>query len=78
MLKVYFEKPSPDIRIWVFIFIKIKEVLTLATLNKNKAVATAPKEDKNVMLNHEGGVVHKLNPLEVLFSKIQGSRDVCN
>lgn len=45
----------------------------MATLNKNKAVATAPKEDKNVMLNHEGGVVHKLNPLEVLFSKIQGS-----
>lgn len=45
----------------------------MATLNKNKAVATAPKEDENVMLNHEGGVVHKLNPLEVLFSKIQGS-----
>lgn len=45
----------------------------MATLNKNRNTAVTPAKDENTMLNHEGGTVHKLNALEVLFSKIQGS-----
>ena len=45
----------------------------MASLNKNRNTASVPAKDEKTMLNHEGGVVHSLNALEILFSKIQGS-----
>lgn len=45
----------------------------MANMNKNRMNNNLPKEDKNTKLNHEGAVVHKLNGLEELFSRVQGS-----
>lgn len=45
----------------------------MANLNKNRVNNNIPKADKNTTLNHEGAVVHKLNDLEELFSRVQGS-----
>lgn len=43
----------------------------MATFNTSRN--PAPAKDTKTMLNHEGGVVHKLNSLEELFSMTQGS-----
>lgn len=45
----------------------------MANLNKNRVNNNFPKADRNTTLNHEGAVVHKLNELEELFSRVQGS-----
>ena len=45
----------------------------MANLNKNRVNNNTPKADKNTTLNHEGAVVHKLNELEELFSRVQGT-----
>ena len=43
----------------------------MATMN-NKRGSVNMKADTRKTVNHEGSVVHKLNTLETLFSKVLG------
>lgn len=45
----------------------------MANLNKNRIKNSMPAKDTNTTLNHEGAVVHKLNLLEELYSRVTGS-----
>lgn len=45
----------------------------MARMNNTKSQGKALTKDTNTTRNHEGAVVHKLNSLEILFSKVLGS-----
>jgi len=45
----------------------------MANMNHTNRKMNTLRPDKNTMLNHEGAVVHKLNKLEELFSRANGS-----
>ena len=45
----------------------------MARMNNTKSQGKALTKDTNTTQNHEGAVVHKLNSLEILFSKVLGS-----
>lgn len=45
----------------------------MANLNRNRMSNNMPAKDSNTTLNHEGAVVHKLNLLEELYSRVVGS-----
>ena len=45
----------------------------MARMNNTKSQGKALTKDTNTTRNHEGAVVHKLNSLETLFSKVLGS-----
>jgi hypothetical protein len=51
---------------------KLKEECIMATMNKKRG-AVNMKTDTRKTVNHEGSVVHKLDTLEILFSKVLSS-----
>lgn len=44
----------------------------MATMNSKRGTASVTR-DKKTTLNHHGSVVHQLDSLETLFSKVLGS-----